>query len=83
MHLGRDFTRTALREYETAGGILDEGLLYRAQRLWELREFHGLGFAAVSMNQNAFDDAVEKLRNGPLLNEQTRRETQLWPPPQR
>lgn len=83
LHLGREFTLAVLQVYEAAGGILDEGLLYRAQRLWELREFHGLGLAAVSMNQKAFDDAVSKLRNGPLLNDQTRKETQLWPPPQR
>lgn len=82
LHLGRSFTNAVMREYEAAGGILDEGLLYRTQRLWELREFVGIGFAIRTTNQKEFDDALVKLRNGPLLNDTTRRETALWPPRQ-
>jgi len=83
LHLGRPFTLAVLEAYEAGGGILDEGLLYRAQRLWELREFVGIGFAVRTTNQAQFDDAVRKLRNGPLLNDRTRKETSLWPPQQR
>ena len=83
LHLGRPFTLMVLDAYASGGGILDEDLLYRAQRLWELREFVGIGFAVRSTNQAEFDIAVTKLRNGPLLNDRTRKETSLWPPQQR
>jgi aminoglycoside phosphotransferase (APT) family kinase protein len=80
LHLGKEFTVEVLTGYQRHGGILDDDVLYRAQRLWELREFFGIGFAIQTTNQTEFDAAVAKLRNGPLLNETTRRETQLWPP---
>lgn len=80
LHCGRPFTQAVLEEYAAAGGILDTDLLYRAQRLWELREFSGIGFAIQTMDQREYDEAVEKLRRGPLLNEVTRKETALWPP---
>jgi aminoglycoside phosphotransferase (APT) family kinase protein len=83
LHLGRPFTLSVLEAYAPGGGILDQDLLYRAQRLWELREFIGIGFAVRSTNQAQFDIAVTKLRNGPLLNDRTRKETSLWPPQQR
>jgi aminoglycoside phosphotransferase (APT) family kinase protein len=83
LHLGRAFTLDVLESYASGGGILDENLLYRAQRLWELREFTGIGFAVRSTSQAQFDIAVKKLRNGPLLNDRTRKETSLWPPQQR
>ena len=82
LHLGRPFALEVIHEYRAAGGILDEAALYRAQRLWELREFIAAGFAIRHDNQHKFDKAVLKLRNGPLFNDATRRETSLWPPPQ-
>jgi aminoglycoside 2''-phosphotransferase len=83
LHMGRPFTLAVLHEYSAAGGILDEGLLYRTQRLWELSEFVNIGFAIRTTNQRAFEIALDKLRNGPLLNGTTRKDTSLWPPQQR
>lgn len=83
LHFGRAFAEQALTAYRRCGGILDDSVLYRAQRLWELREFSGIGMAIQTTNQSEFEAAITKLRNGPLLNATTRRETQLWPPPPR
>ena len=81
LHLGRDFAVAVLDHYQAAGGILDEGLRSRMQRLWELREFTGMRLAIHFEDQPEFDDALQKLRNGPILNMTTRRETAIWQPP--
>lgn len=83
LHLGRDFTAAVLDHYQAAGGILDEGSRYRVQRLWELREFGGMRLAIHFEDQTEFDDALRKLRKGPILDTSTRRETTIWQPPAR
>ena len=83
LHLGRDFAVAVLDHYQAAGGILDEGLRYRMQRLWELREFGGMRLAIHFEDQIEFNDAIRKLRNGPILDTATRRETTIWQPPAR
>ncbi|CAN5350471.1 N/A [soil metagenome] len=83
IHLGRGFAVAVLDHYQAAGGILDEGLRYRMQRLWELREFTGMRLAIHFEDQTEFDDALRKLRKGPILSMTTRRETAIWQPPER
>lgn len=81
LHLGRDFAEAVLERYQAAGGILDAGLRYRMQRLWELREFEGMDFAIRYDDQYEFNDALRKLRQGPILDMNTRRDTAIWQPP--
>lgn len=81
LHLGRDFATTVLDHYQAAGGILDADVRYRTQRLWELREFTGMRLAIQFEDQREFDDALYKLRTGPILDLNTRRETAIWQPP--
>lgn len=81
LHLGRDFAEAVLDRYQAAGGILDGGLRYRMQRLWELREFDGMDFAIRYDDQHEFNDSLRKLRQGPILDMNTRRDTAIWQPP--
>ncbi len=41
----------------------------RMQRLWELRAFDGLGFAVRHADSMECEDAVRKLRGGPILTQ--------------
>jgi aminoglycoside phosphotransferase (APT) family kinase protein len=66
-HLGEPFAAATLAAYAAQGGQVDPGLRHRVRRLWELREFGGVR-AAVDLNdQEELEDAIRKLRAGPVL----------------
>jgi aminoglycoside 2''-phosphotransferase len=67
LHLGAAFAARVLDAYGAAGGAFDATFAYRMWRLWELRAFDGLGFAVRHANSMEFEDAVRKLRGGPIL----------------
>jgi len=68
LHLGDAFAAQVIDAYRTLGGTLDATFDYRTRRLWELRVFDGLAFAVRHADSAEFDDAVRKLREGPILN---------------
>ncbi len=68
LHLGEAFAALVLDAYRAAGGTLDARFLHRLRKLWELREFDGLHFAIRAADREEFDDAIRKLRAGPVLN---------------
>ncbi|MDQ2743094.1 MAG: phosphotransferase [Chloroflexota bacterium] len=70
-HLGMRFTNLVMGAYQAAGGGLDEGIGHRVQRLWELREFGGLAFAIRTNDEAELEDAIRKLRAGPVLRQET------------
>jgi hypothetical protein len=49
------------------GGELDAGFPHRLGRLWELRDFGGLQFAVRFDDPVELEDAIRKIRNGPIL----------------
>jgi hypothetical protein len=53
------------------GGALDAGFPHRLLRLWGLREFFGVQLAVRQADAAEFDDAVRKLRRGPILGRQS------------
>ena len=67
LHLGRPFAARVLRAYEQQGGAVDAGFRHRLARLWEYREFDGLCYAIAFDDPLEFQDAVAKLRAGPIL----------------
>ncbi|HLO15995.1 MAG TPA: hypothetical protein VK206_14275 [Anaerolineales bacterium] len=60
--------RRVIHDYQSLGGELDENFEYRMQRLWEVREFEGLHYAIKFNDPNEQNDAIHKLRHGPILN---------------
>lgn len=66
-HLGEKFVRQVIQAYRSLGGQLDENFEYRMQRLWEAREFEGLHYAVKFDDPIEFNDALRKLRHGPIL----------------
>ncbi len=69
LHLGVDVADRVIDAYHRLGGTLDAAFGYRMQRLWELRTFDGLGFAVRHSDAAEFEDAVRKLRGGPILTQ--------------
>lgn len=68
LHLGERFAAQVIDAYRAKGGVLDETFHHRMRKLWELREFDGIQFAVQYDDSKEFEDAVGKLRNGPILN---------------
>lgn len=66
-HLGPRFATEVLRRYAAAAGGLDARFAHRIQRWWELREFDGLAYALRVDDPVERDDALRKIRNGPLF----------------
>jgi hypothetical protein len=66
--MGGAFAGAVVDAYAAAGGQVDAGVRHRIQRLWELREIDGLQFALRTGDTAEWEDAVRKLRVGPLLN---------------
>ncbi len=67
-HLGGHFVRLVMQVYESLGGDVDANLEYRMRRLWEAREFEGLQYAVKFDDSIELNDALQKLRHGPILN---------------
>jgi aminoglycoside 2''-phosphotransferase len=68
LHMGKQFADMVIRTYCDAGGVLDATFNHRMQKLWELREFGGLSFALQANDTAEIQDALRKLRKGPVLN---------------
>jgi aminoglycoside 2''-phosphotransferase len=66
-HLGEKFVRLVIQAYQSLGGKLDENFEYRMERLWEAREFEGLHYAIRFDDPIELHDALQKLRQGPIL----------------
>jgi aminoglycoside 2''-phosphotransferase len=68
MYLGPAFPARSLAAYRAAGGVVDADFAHRVGRLWEANELGGVQFAAVHHDEEEMDDALAKLRAGPILN---------------
>lgn len=68
LHLGEPFARMVVESYMRAGGALDPGFEHRMPRLWQLREFGGIGFAVRFDDPIELEESIAKLRRGPVLN---------------
>jgi aminoglycoside phosphotransferase (APT) family kinase protein len=68
LHLGRPFLDRVLDAYREAGGTVDASFVHRTWRLWEAREVAGVLFAARYDDPTELQDAIRKLRAGPILN---------------
>jgi aminoglycoside phosphotransferase (APT) family kinase protein len=66
-HLGAEFADAVLAAYGALGGQVDRGLRHRIDRQWELREFGGVRTAAQLDDSEELEDAIRKLRAGPIL----------------
>ncbi len=66
-HLGPRFAAKVIGAYQALGGTLDGGFRHRLRRLWELREFDGVWSAMTGDDPTEVEDAVRKLRRGPVL----------------
>jgi aminoglycoside phosphotransferase (APT) family kinase protein len=66
LHLGERFTRHVLAAYVELGLTLGDDPGHRIQRYWELRELGGVQYA-LRFDQTELDDALRKLRSGPVL----------------
>lgn len=71
-HLGEEFAEATLAAYATQGGQVDQTLRHRVRTQWELREFGGVRTALELNDREEFEDAVRKLRTGPILAGSTR-----------
>jgi aminoglycoside phosphotransferase (APT) family kinase protein len=67
-YFDQQFLMEVLEAYQAAGGHLGEHFDHRVQKYWELRDFDGVQFAVRFNDTQEFEDAIEKLRNGPILN---------------
>jgi aminoglycoside phosphotransferase (APT) family kinase protein len=66
-HLGAEFAEGVLAGYAAQGGEVDRGLKHRIARQWELREFGGIRASVELNDREELEDAVRKLRAGPIL----------------
>lgn len=66
-HLGASFANAVLAAYGAHGGEVDQPLRHRIARQWELREFGGVRAAAELQDREELEDAIRKLRAGPIL----------------
>jgi len=66
-HLGDEFAEATVAAYAAQGGNVDESLRHRIRRQWELREFGGIRTAVELHDEEEFEDAIRKLKTGPLL----------------
>jgi len=66
-YLGEEFAAAVLRAYTGECGSGDHDLAYRAERLWELRDFYGLRYAIHAADEDELADSLRKLRRGPIL----------------
>ena len=67
-HLDTDFAGEVGAEYAAIGGDLEPDFARRVERYWELREFDGLRFAVEYDDPAEFEDGLQALRAGPILN---------------
>jgi aminoglycoside phosphotransferase (APT) family kinase protein len=61
-YLGVDFLDRVLDEYERITGGADPALRYRTPLVFQVREFHGLRYAAQYPQHREMDDALAKVR---------------------
>lgn len=66
-HLGEEFAEATLAAFAAQGGTVDESLRHRITRQWELREFGGIRTAFELNDEEELEDAIRKLKAGPLL----------------
>lgn len=66
-YFGEPFMDELMPSYRSAGSQFDASDEYRAQRFHEAREFGGLAWAIEHDDQAEVDDAVEKIKRGPIL----------------
>ena len=69
-HVSDDFARAVLDRYRELGGVVDSGIRHRVQRHWEMRVIHGLQHIIPNDMEDEFEDALAKLRDGPILRPQ-------------
>jgi aminoglycoside phosphotransferase (APT) family kinase protein len=66
-YFGDAFMRELIAAYRDAGGRFGPNDAYRAERFFEARELGGLAWAIEHDDAAGIDDAIEKIRRGPLL----------------
>ena len=68
LHLGVDFAGAVVAEYESRTGRRDGTLWHRVERHWQLLDFAGFHDMAELDDPTELEDAVAKLRAGPILS---------------
>lgn len=69
-HVSDDFARAVLDRYQGLGGLVDSDIRHRVQRHWETRVIHGLQHIIPNDMEDELEDALAKLREGPILRPQ-------------
>jgi aminoglycoside 2''-phosphotransferase len=67
LHMGVDFARLVVDHYREANGALEAGFEHRMEVWWQLRELTGVEFALQIKDNIELEDAIRKLRRGPVL----------------
>jgi aminoglycoside phosphotransferase (APT) family kinase protein len=67
LHMGPEFFDDVLDAYEASSSIRDHALDRRIRRRWQLRELHGLWQAWKQDDRSELEDALRKLRRGPIF----------------
>jgi aminoglycoside 2''-phosphotransferase len=67
LYLGETFLKLVVDTHRDAGGVTDEHFEHRLRASWAFREFGGLQYA-LEYDATELDDAIYKLRQGPILN---------------
>ena len=68
VYLGEDFMRLVVDTYRDMGGVVDEWMWHRMERLQVLRELRGLRSAIRLDDRAEIEESVEKLRRTPLFH---------------
>ena len=69
-HVSDDFARAVLDRYQALGGGVESSIHHRVQRHWETRVIHGLQHIIPNDMEDKFENALAKLREGPILRPQ-------------
>ena len=67
LHMGTNFAGMVVEEYRRAGGTLDADCEHRMEVWWQLRDLDGVCFAVETGDAVELEDAIHKLRSGPVL----------------
>jgi aminoglycoside phosphotransferase (APT) family kinase protein len=70
-YLGSGFVEDTISAYRARGARPGRNFEHRLARYWQLREFGGAGYAVRSGDPRELDDALRKLRAGPVLRPAT------------
>jgi aminoglycoside phosphotransferase (APT) family kinase protein len=68
LHMGAGFARLVVDEYRKTGSTVEADFAHRMAVWWQLRELDGVDFALQSDDAVELEDAIHKLRRGPVFS---------------